>query len=106
MKAVRSMINIKRILHPTDMTPHSEHALRYAVAVARAHDAELVLLHCVDTETANAPSESPGILLEAIGPVDREGLRWRALVSHADDVGAEISRKAVFEMADLIVMRS
>ena len=100
------MINIKRILYPTDMTPHSEYALRYAVAVARAHEAELVLFHCIDTEAKAAESESPGVLLDALDPVDRGGLRWRALVSHADDVGAEISRKALLEMADLIVMRS
>lgn len=100
------MINIKRILYPTDMTPHSKYALRYAVAVARAHDAELVLFHCIDTEAEAAESESIGLLLQTIAPVDRDELRWRALVSHADDVGAEISRKAGFEMADLIVMRS
>lgn len=106
MKTVRSMINIKHILYPTDMSAHSQYALRYAAAVARAHDAELVLLHCLDTEAKAAASESPGRLVEALDPADREGLRWRALVSHADDVGAEISRKAVMEMADLIVMRS
>jgi nucleotide-binding universal stress UspA family protein len=100
------MINIKRILYPTDMTPHSVHALRYAAALANAHDAELVLFHCVDTEVTISESESPSKLLQAIDPVNRARLRWRALVSQADDVGAEISRKAVFEMADLIVMRS
>src|SRR5262249_22749066 len=106
MIAVRSMINIKRILYPTDMTPHSEHALRYAVAVARAHDAELVLFHCIDTEARIGEPASPGLLLEAIDPARRKGLRWRALLSYADGVGLGISRKAVFEMADLIVMRS
>jgi nucleotide-binding universal stress UspA family protein len=100
------MINIKRILCPTDLSLHSEHALRYAVALARAHDAELILLHCLDSAASKQEHESPGVLLEAIEPRDREGLRWRALVTHAEDIGEEISRKAQLEAADLIVMRS
>ena len=44
------MIHIKRILCPTDLSPHAEHALRYAVALSRAHEAELLLVHCVDVD--------------------------------------------------------
>ena len=40
------MINIKRILCPTDLSPHSGKAVRYAAALARAHEAELIFLHC------------------------------------------------------------
>ena len=42
------MINIKRILCPTDLSPYAGNAVRYALALARAHDAELILLHCTD----------------------------------------------------------
>jgi len=38
------MINIKRILCPTDLTPHSGNALRYALALPRTYQAELILL--------------------------------------------------------------
>ena len=45
------MINIKRILCPTDLSPHSETAVRYALALARAHEAELIFFHCTpDTD--------------------------------------------------------
>src|SRR5690242_20262162 len=44
------MIQIKRILCPTDLSPHAEHALRYAVALSRAHEAELLMVHCVDVD--------------------------------------------------------
>lgn len=44
------MIDIKRILCPTDLSPHAEHALRYAVALSRAHEAELLMVHCVDVD--------------------------------------------------------
>ena len=40
------MINIKRILCPTDLSPHSSKAMRYAAALARAHEAELIFFHC------------------------------------------------------------
>jgi len=44
------MINIKRILCPTDLSLHSGEAVRYALALSRAHEADLVLLHCTDDE--------------------------------------------------------
>ncbi|HEX3252777.1 MAG TPA: universal stress protein [Pyrinomonadaceae bacterium] len=44
------MIDIKRILCPTDLSPHAEHALRYAVALSRAQEAELLMVHCVDVD--------------------------------------------------------
>ena len=42
------MINIKRILCPTDLSPHSGDAVRYALALSRSHEAELILLHCTN----------------------------------------------------------
>jgi nucleotide-binding universal stress UspA family protein len=100
------MINIKRILCPTDLTAHSEHALRYAVALSRAHEAELVLLHCVDVEKVDDETQRPELLLEEIEPSALAGLRWRSLVTQTFDIGEEITRQAQAESADLIVMRS
>ena len=40
------MINIKRILFPTDLSAQSGKAVRYAAALARAHEAELIFFHC------------------------------------------------------------
>ena len=100
------MINIKRILCPTDLTSHSRHALRYAVALSRAHDAELVLLHCASVDDLRAELATPEFLLDNIDRADLVDLRWRCRVSRTDDIGEEISRLAQVEGADLIVMRS
>jgi nucleotide-binding universal stress UspA family protein len=45
------MIGFKHILCPTDLTPESDAALRYAVALAGAYEAKLTVCHC-----AEAPS--------------------------------------------------
>ena len=101
------MINIERILCPTDLSPYSGNAVRYALALARAHDAELVLLHCT---TGGDADEELGLLetslLEHLSPCDLNGARWRAVAAAADDVGEEIMRQAQLEKVDLIVMRS
>ena len=41
-------IHIRRILCPLDFSENSEHALLYAREFARAHDAELILLHVIE----------------------------------------------------------
>lgn len=42
------MLPIKTILHPTDFSDASEHALRMAVGLARDYEARLILLHAVE----------------------------------------------------------
>ena len=57
------MIEIKRILCPIDLTPESEEALRYAVALARVYEAKLVLVR-PDTHVAwrgNACSDGAAV---------------------------------------------
>jgi hypothetical protein len=39
------MLPVTTILHPTDFSHHSEFAFRLACALARDHQARLVLLH-------------------------------------------------------------
>src|SRR5438874_8097909 len=39
------MLPIRTILHPTDFSEQSNYALRLACALARDHDARLILLH-------------------------------------------------------------
>jgi nucleotide-binding universal stress UspA family protein len=101
------MINIERILCPTDLSPYSGNAVCYALALARAHDSELILLHCT---TGGDNDEELGLLesslLEHLSPSDLKGARWRAVAAPAEDVGEEIMRQAQLEKADLIVMRS
>jgi nucleotide-binding universal stress UspA family protein len=95
------MINIKRILCPTDLSPHSGAAVRYALALSRAHEAELVLLHCTDDMAGEY--ELTTAVLEHIDPSDT---RYRCVIAPAEDVGEEIIEQAQAANADLIVMRS
>jgi len=100
------MININKILCPTDLTSHSRSALRYALALARAHEAELVLLHCMPVEGFDNDTRRAELLRESIDPADLIGLRWRSLVARTEDIGEEITYQAQTENVDLIVMRS
>jgi nucleotide-binding universal stress UspA family protein len=102
------MMDIKRILCPTDLTPHSEHAVRYALALARAHEAELTFLFCdvgsvVDDDRK---TDLELVLVDQIEVSDLLDVHWRLLVAPAEDVGEEIARQAQMERTDLIVMRS
>ncbi len=102
------MINIKRILCPTDLTPHSKNAMRYALALSRAYEAELVLLYCSPTSTPKGPrrSELDLGLLKHIDAAELRDVRWRLLIAYAEDIGEEITHQAQIEGVDLIVMRS
>ena len=101
------MINIKRVLCPTDLSPYSGDAVRYALALSRVHNAELILLHCTKgTDRDEELGLLESSLLAHVNPSDLIGARWRAVVVFADDVGEEIMRHAQSEHADLIVMRS
>jgi nucleotide-binding universal stress UspA family protein len=101
------MINIQRILCPTDLSPYSRNAVRYALALARAHESELILLHCTkgtDAEEELGLLESS--LLQHVSPADFKGVRWRVEVAPADEIDEEIMKCAQLERVDLIVMRS
>lgn len=101
------MITIKRILCPTDLSPYSGGAVRYALALSRAHDAELILLHCTDgTDTDEELGLLESTLLGQLNPSDLDGVRWRAVVAPATDIDQEIMTRAQVERVDLIVMRS
>ena len=95
------MINIKRILCPTDLSFHSGKAVRYALALARAHEAELIFFHC--TYDVDGKEKLEASVLEHIDPSDS---RWRLVVAHADDIGEAIMIQAQVDSVDLIVMRS
>jgi nucleotide-binding universal stress UspA family protein len=106
-------MKIESILCPTDLSPDSDEALRYAIALSRAYGAELILLHC---DTSDAPARQ-GIHDEAAerirqalvmyaGSSDLIGLDWKSSVVSCDDIGEAISSAASIYRVDLIVMRS
>jgi len=49
------MIQIERILAPTDFSPHAEHALRYACALAERLGADLHVLHILSEIVPTGP---------------------------------------------------
>jgi nucleotide-binding universal stress UspA family protein len=101
------MINIQRILCPTDLSPYSGNAVRYALALARAHEAELILLHCTNgTDAEEELGLLESSLLQNINPADFQGARWRVVVAPAGEIDEEIMKRAQLERVDLIVMRS
>jgi nucleotide-binding universal stress UspA family protein len=109
-------MKIERILCPTDLTSDSEDALRYALALSRAYEAELILFHCetrsdLPANGAHKLSLQKAELLEAalfqqVGPAELSGLRWQPVVVSGDDVGEAIRHAAEAASIDLIVMRS
>jgi nucleotide-binding universal stress UspA family protein len=106
-------MRIERILCPTDLTPDSDAALRYAATLARAYDAQLVLMYC-QSELPNAESKvvvDPRQVLDAAlhkyaSLREIEKWRWEARVLKCDDPGDCITREASRSGADLIIMRS
>ena len=107
-------MKIECILCPTDLTPDSDEALRYAIALSRAYDAELILLHCEAMTERPTPMDSRDRSAQAIkealikysGSDGLAGLDWRSLVVNCDDTGEAIAREAAKYGVDLIVMRS
>lgn len=112
------MINIQRVLCPTDLTPDSEEALRYAVALASAYRAKLFLLYCREGHSgANGKESSPAAhdpesmftasLAPHLGLNSFRDFDWQGLViEDVENVGEAIVNEAGKHQVDLIVMRS
>ena len=105
-------MKIETILCPTDLSPDSDEALRYAIALSRAYGAELILLHCDLSENGRPQDqeEAAQAISEALerhaGVNGTEGLKWKSLVVSCADAGDSIAREAAIFGVDLIVMRS
>jgi nucleotide-binding universal stress UspA family protein len=52
------MIEIQRILVPTDFSEYSQHAVKYAVALAQSFKAKLYVVHVWDQSIAVGPTET------------------------------------------------
>jgi nucleotide-binding universal stress UspA family protein len=118
MRVKSAMVKIERILCPTDLSTEADEALRYAVALALAYDAKLLLLCCTDIKSAKAPIENrhrsvdiassfEHALIRHLGLAQLCDLKWEALaIENVRDVGEAINHQAKTHCADLIVMRS
>jgi nucleotide-binding universal stress UspA family protein len=107
-------MKIECILCPTDLTADSDEALRYAIALSRAYNAELILLHCysigdgiaIEGAQEEAADAIRAALQKHSGSADLSELDWKSLVITCDDTGEAIAREAARYKVDLIVMRS
>lgn len=107
------MIKVERILCPIDLSTESDEALRYAIALARASEAKLILLYCrkrgsvVEWATgSNAARLFEQMLFTHLDANELKALDWEPTIAECDDVGPTIVAEASKLSADLIVMRS
>jgi nucleotide-binding universal stress UspA family protein len=107
------MIKIERILCPTDLSTEADEALRYALPLARAYGAKLILVYCKEptslSHSENGSQTRKLFELSLFTRLDANELKlldWTGVVCEGDDVGETIVNEARKSKADLIVMRS
>jgi nucleotide-binding universal stress UspA family protein len=118
------MVQINRILCPTDLTLNSDQAVGYALALARAYGAKLIFCYCTGwNEMATAASIQSsevgyaihngrikelfaGSILHFLPAAEFTELQWEGVLLKGDDVGEAIVNAAAEHSADVIVMRS
>ena len=107
------MINIQRILCPTDLSVESDEALRYSLALALAYEAKLIRLYCKRpgsvSDWVNSSRAQQLFEQSVFTHLDANQLKmldWEGVVAEDDDVGLTITKEAAERNADLIVMRS
>ncbi len=89
------MIDLKRILLPTDFSKHSQNALAYATAFAEKFGAEIVLLHVVQDLAVFIPeavSVSPPIAppVEQFTAAARASLQQVAVENKLERFGVQV----------------
>jgi nucleotide-binding universal stress UspA family protein len=107
----KDMITIQSILCPIDLSPESDTALRYGIALARAYEAKLLVCHCLEATPLADESEVKKLLAHTITDhIRRTGagaLNWEAVVRIVTDKPASgITQEAGERNVDLIVMQS
>ena len=113
------MINLKRILVPTDFSESARHALTYGISFAREHKARLYLLHVVETIAVGYASDlfpvplaevfqeisgyAKAELAKLAGAAREKGVEVQEIVVQGKP-SAEIIRVARDELIDMIVL--
>lgn len=102
---------IHRIAHPTNFSSESENALSWAIQLAEAYQAELLLLHVVPPPTPLFELESPlkseaelalSVLLKKL---QTAAIKTRGfLLTGENSIDGQIVRAARLERVDLIIM--
>ena len=102
---------LRRIACPASLSEPSDAALQWAIQIAKASDADLLLLHVVpppvplfEAEAFEMPEAEKALSL-LLGQVNATGVRTKAsLLAGTDSIGKQIVRAASLENVDLIVM--
>jgi len=74
------MIEMRTILHPTDFSEYSGHALRYAVSFAQEYGATLYMLHVVEEVHTPLYFDVPQFYLQS-----PDGRPWAQLMTELED---------------------
>ncbi|MCA0132338.1 universal stress protein [Winogradskyella alexanderae] len=110
---------MKKIIIPVDFSQHSEYALETGAALAKKHNAELIVMHMLElsesliSSSNNERSEETAFMLMLANKkfeafLDKsylEDITVTPLIKH-HKVLKEVSKVAAFEKADLVVMGS
>jgi nucleotide-binding universal stress UspA family protein len=106
------MISINNILCPTDLTPESNEALRYAVALAKRYDSLLFVMHCIEkpkSPVEESIEDARDLIVTAVEQWTKRcefvDIRWESVILIGNPA-EEINRVATENKADLIVIRS
>lgn len=107
------MIKLERILCPIDLSEDSERTLRYAVALARAYGAKLIVCHRPKSPADSEPALTAIQTLVVAGETlpedarsDTPPVEWESVLLDGSHLGTIITREAELRRADLIFMRS
>ena len=102
---------LRRIAFPTSLSNSSEGALRWAIQITKASDADLLIFHVLPPPTPLFEAEPFGkqeaeiALSRLVAQVNATGVRAKAsLLGGADSIGKQIVRAASLEKIDLLVI--
>jgi nucleotide-binding universal stress UspA family protein len=110
---------MKKIIIPVDFSKHSEYALETGAAIAKQHNAELIVMHMLElsesifSTSGSEKSEETAFMLmvtnknfeEFLDKPYLEGITVTPLIKH-HKVLKEVSEVASYEKADLVIMGS
>lgn len=110
---------MKKIIIPVDFSQHSEYALETGAALAKQHNAELIVMHMLElsesifSTSGSEKSEETAFMLMVTNKefekfLDKpylEGLSVTPIIKH-HKVLKEVSEVASYEKADLVIMGS
>lgn len=105
-------IIFERILCPIDLTPESDESLRYGIALAKAYEAKLFVINCIDAYAVGGSIQRAHLKKLVETSVRKylhfptsENFSWEIMLVDGDAKEA-IAQQAAQHRIDLIVMRS